>query len=188
MAAQTIVTTDPTKHWCRKMKTHFRNSVGTKGYITEEEMMERTCAATLKVYPELNAEELKKQVRHSWIHDLNCGMEPPPGYRLTEAQYVQNMWVMVNQPSFRERTSEMTAKVFEQMDKEKKGHLTKDQFLQMSSKVLNEKGLQGLYDVLDETKQGKVTRDALERAYIHFFTDTCDEEHPFNLLRGPLVD
>ena len=80
------------------MKTHFRNSVGTKGYITEEEVMERT-RATLKVYPELNAEELMKQAHHSWIHDLNCGMEPPPGYRLTEAQFVQNMWVMVNQPS-----------------------------------------------------------------------------------------
>ena len=186
MAAQTIVTTEPTKHWCRKMKTHFRNSVGTKGYITEEEVMERT-RATLKVYPELNAEELMKQAHHSWIHDLNCGMEPPPGYRLTEAQFVQNMWVMVNQPSFKERTSEMTTKVFEQMDKEKKGYLTKDQYLRMTSKLLNEKDLQRLYDALDETKQGKISPGAMERAHAFFFTNTDDEEHPFNLLRGPLV-
>ena len=35
------VTTEPTKHWCRKMRTHFVASVGKKGYITKEEVMER---------------------------------------------------------------------------------------------------------------------------------------------------
>ena len=187
MAAQTLVTTEPTKHWCRKMRTHFQRSVGTKGYITEEEVMERALEV-LKVYPELNAEELKKQAHHSWIHDLNCGMKPPAGYRLTEAQFVQNMWVVVNQPSFKERTSEMTTKVFEQLDKEKNGYLSKDQYLRMTSKLVKEEDLKRIFDALDETKQGKVTCDDIERAYIHFFTDTGDEEHPFNLLRGPLVD
>ena len=169
------------------MRTHFQRSVGTKGYITEEEVMERALEV-LKVYPELNAEELKKQAHHSWIHDLNCGMKPPAGYRLTEAQFVQNMWVVVNQPSFKERTSEMTTKVFEQLDKEKNGYLSKDQYLRMTSKLVKEEDLKRIFDALDETKQGKVTRDDIERAYIHFFTDTGDEEHPFNLLRGPLVD
>ena len=187
MAEQKIVTTEPTKHWCRKMRTHFRNSVGSKGYITKEEVMERT-QATLEAYPELNAEEIKEHARKSWVEDLNCGIDPPAGYRLTEEQFIQNMWVMVNQPSFKERASTMTAKVMQQLDKAKKGYVTRDDYLRMTSKLLKEEELKRIFDALDETKQGKVTVENMQRAHIHFFTDTDDEEHPFNLLRGPLVD
>ena len=187
MEQLTIVTTEPTEHWCRKMRTHFRSSVGTKGYITKEGVMQ-SALATLEAYPELDAEELKEHARKTWIQDLNCGMDPPAGYRLTEAQFVQNMWVMVNQPSFKERTSKMTTKAMQQLDKTNKGYVTKDEYLRMTRKLVKEEDLRRIFDALDETKQGKVTRDNMERAYLHFFTNTDDTEHPFNLLRGPLVD
>lgn len=183
----TIVTTEPTKHWCRKMRTHFRSSVGTKGYITKEEAMERA-RETLKVYPELDEKELMEQTSKSWVQDLNCGMDPPAGYRLTEEQFIQNMWVMVNQPSFKERARKMTAKAFQHLDKDKKGYVTKDQYLRMTKSLVKEEDLKRIFDALDETKQGKVTLENMEKAHVHFFTDTDDEKHPFNLLRGPLVD
>ena len=143
---------------------------------------------TLKVYPELDAKMIMEHTRKSWIEDLNGGMDPPAGYRLTEAQFIQNMWVSVNQPSFKERASKMTAKVMQQLDKDNKGYCTRDQYLRMTSKLVKEEDLKRMFDALDESKQGKVTRENLEKAHIHFFTDTDDEEHPFNMLRGPLVD
>ena len=151
------------------------------------EVMQRALA-TLEAYPELDAEEIKEHARKSWIQDLNCGMDPPAGYRLTEDQFIQNMWVMVNQPSFKERASTMTAKVMRQLDKDNKGYVTKDQYLRMTSKLVTEEDLKRMFDALDETKQGKITCENMEKAHIHFYTDTDDEEHPFNLLRGPLVD
>ena len=169
------------------MRTHFVASVGKKGYITKEEVMERA-RVTLEHYPELDAKEIMEQTRKSWVQDLNCGMDPPPGYRLTEAQFVQNMWLMVNQPSFKQRASEMTGKVFDKLDKDKKGYVTKDQYLRMTRKLNSEEDMEKLYGALDASKSGKVTREAMERAHIFFFTDTENEEHPFNLLRGPLVD
>ena len=181
------VTTEPTNHWCRKMRTHFQASIGKKGYITKEEVMERA-RVTLEYYPELDAEEIMEQTRLSWVRDLNCGMEPPVGYRLTEAQFVQNMWLVVNQPSFKERASEMTGKAFEKLDKDKKGYVTKDQYLRMTKQMHSEEGMTKLYNELDPSKSGKITREAMERAHIFFFSDTEDEQHPLNLLRGPLVD
>ena len=181
------VTTEPTKHWCRKMRAHFQASIGKKGYITKEEVMERA-RVTLEHYPELDADEIMEQTRKSWVEDLNCGMEPPPGYRLTEAQFVQNMWLVVNQPSFKQRAREMTGKVFEKLDKEKKGHVTKDDYLRMTKQLHGEEAMTKLYEALDSTKSGKINREAMEKAHVFFFTDTEDEQHPLNLLRGPLVD
>lgn len=164
--------------------------MGTKGYMTEEEYLDRLTRATLEAYPEVDAKELKEQAHHSWIHDLNCGMHPPPGYRLTEEQFVINMWLSVNQPSFKARISEMTTKVMQQLDKEKKGYVTKDhvQRMMMTSKLHKEDDMQKLHSELDVKKDGKITHQAIERMYTFFFTDTEDEAHPFNLLRGPLVD
>ena len=143
---------------------------------------------TLKAYPELDAEMVMEHTRKSWIEDLNCGMDPPAGYRLTEAQFIQNMWVCVNQPSFKERASKMTAKFMQHLDKDNKGYVTRDQYLRMTSKLVKEEDLKRMFDALDEGKQGIVTRENMQKAHIHFFTDTDDEEHPFNMLRGPLVD
>jgi Ca2+-binding EF-hand superfamily protein len=181
------VSTEPTNHWCRKMRTHFEASIGKKGYITKEEVMEKA-RATLKLYPELNADMILDGARNSWVQDLNCGMEPPSGYRLTEAQFVQNMWLVVNQPSYKQRVKEITAKVFENLDKDKKGYVTRANYLRMAKLVNSEETVTKIYDALDASKSGKVDRAAMERMYTFFFTDTEDEQHPFNFLRGPLVD
>ena len=181
------VQTDPTKHWCRKMRTHWQSTVGKKDYITEEEVVQQT-HKVVEVYPELDLKELLEQSRHSWVNDLNCGMKPPEGYRLTEAQFVQNMWLAIHKPSFKERTREMTIKIMERLDKDKRGYVTKNEYLRMTSKLVTEDVLKQIFDALDESGNGKVTREAMERAYVFFFTDTENEEHPFNFLRGPLVD
>ena len=181
------VSTEPTKHWCRKMRTHFVASIGKKGYITKEEVMERARVA-LEHYPELDADEILEQARQSWVQDLNCGMEPPPGYRLTEAQFIQNMWLVVNQPSYKQRVKEITAKVFEKLDKDKKGYVTKDNYLRMTKQLNSEETVAKIFEALDASKSGKVDREAMERMYTFFFTDTEDEKHPFNFLRGPLLD
>ena len=119
MAEPVVVTTDPSDLWCRKMKTMFRSIVGNKGYITEEQCVEKSLDA-LKVYPKLDPEYLKEQALQGWINDLNCGMKQPRGYRLTEAQYVQNMWIMIHQPGLEERTKKETAKVMQQLDRTRK--------------------------------------------------------------------
>ena len=188
MAAEpVVVTTDPSNLWCRKMRTMFRSTVGTKGYVTEEECVQKALDA-LKAYPGLDPEYLKQQARQAWINDLNCGMKPPRGYRLTEAQYVQNMWVMVNQPGFEERTKKETAKVIQQLDKDKKGYINREEFLLMTKKIVDQKDLDRMYDVLDTTKSGRITKEDIERMYLFFFTNIDAVDHPFNLLRGPLVD
>ena len=82
----------------------------------------------------------------------------------------------------------MTAKVIKHLDKENKGYVTRDQYLRMSKKRLKEDDVEKIFNALDETKSGKITCEAMEKAHIFFFTDTTDEGHPFNLLTGPLVD
>ena len=45
-----------------------------------------------------------------------------------------------------------------------------------------------IFDALDEEKTGRVTLEDALKAQRFFFTDTEDENHAFNFVRGPLVD
>ncbi len=141
-----------------------------------------------ETYPELNREELLEKTRTSWIKYLNCGLEPPKGYRLTEAQYVQNMWLAIHQPEFIEHIKEMTTSFVEQVDKEKKGHFTHEQYLRMSGKLIGEKAIRAACQAMDPTNRGYITQEDMVKANHFFFTDTEGGHHPFNFLRGPLVE
>ena len=58
----------------------------------------------------------------------------------------------------------------------------------MTRKLVKQKDLDRMHDALDPSKSGKIKQEAIEKMYLFYFTNTDDKDHPFNLLRGPLVD
>ena len=124
------VKSEPSKHWCRKMRTVFRPwdvEAGSKGYITLEDLENRV-SSTLEKFPGLADEgQLLERARRTWVDFCNCGVEMPKGYRLTEAQFVQNVWLTVHKPSFEEYLREASAQFVAGVDKEKKGYCTREE-------------------------------------------------------------
>lgn len=186
------VETEPTKHWCRKMKSVFRPwdvQAGSKGYVTLEDFKKRSLAS-LEKFPELGDEKsaLERVQRH-WRDHCNCGVEMPEGYRLTENQYVQNMWWKIHQPSFEEELKEAAMFFIKAVDKENKGFVTIEEARQISAKLEKEHPkMRDVFEFLDSEKTGRVTYEQALKAQKFFFFDTEDEDHPFNYVYGPLVD
>ena len=120
----------------------------------------------------------------------NCGVEMPKGYRLTEAQFVQNVWLTIHTPAFEEYLRETAAQFMAGVDKEKKGYLTKEDGKEITPKIMKEchPKTKEIFDALDEEKTGHITLEDILKAQRFFFTDTEDEDHVFNYVRGPLVN
>ena len=130
-----------------------------------------------------------EQARRHWVDHCNCGVEMPEGYRLTEAQYIQNMWLTIHKPSFEKHLREASKIFWEKVaDKEKEGYITKDQAQKIGLKLTKDKKKRGIFETLDKENTGHITFEQVVKVQSFFFTDQEDEEHPFNYVRGPLVD
>ena len=184
------VSTEPSKHWCRKMKSLFQSwdqQAGCKGYVTLEDFKKRA-QATQEKFPELAASAMER-VPRPWRNHCNCGVEMPAGYRLTEAQYIQNLWWKIHQPSFEEELKEAAMTFMKSVDKDNKGYFTREEANQISEKIGKQHPkMKGVFEHLDKANTGRVTFEQSLEAQKFFFYDKDDEEHPFNYVYGPLVD
>ena len=186
-------TREPSQHWCRKMRTVFRPwdvEAGSKGHVTEEDFKKRV-RKSVERFPELGAsiEKLYEQAHVHWVEFCNCGVEMPEGYRLTEAQYVQNMWTFIHNELSLEKYLREASKIFwEGVDKEKKGYLTREEAGKIGSKLVKDKEERGIFEILDKENKGRITLEDTIKAQHFFFTDQEDKDHPFNFVRGPLVE
>jgi hypothetical protein len=175
------------------MRSVFRQwdvEAGSKGYVTEEDFKKRV-SKTVERFPELSAsiEKLHNQAHRHWVDHCNVGVEMPEGYRLTGAQYIQNMWLFVhNKPAFEKYIREASKTFWDGVDKEKKGYLTKEEAGEIGFRVTNDKEHRGIFEALDEGNTGRIVLEDSIKAQLFFFTDQEDEEHPFNFVRGPLVE
>nr|BAG06945.1 okadaic acid binding protein 2.3 [Halichondria okadai] len=188
------VSGEPSKHWCRKIRSMFRQwdvEAGLKGYVTEEDFKNRV-GKTLERFPELasSKDKLIERAHHHWVEHCNLGVKMPPGYRLTEAQYIQNFWLFIHSPKFDQYLKEASQIIWDGLDKEKKGFLTKEEAHAHGIRVTNDKdhASRGIFETMDEKKSGRITFEDTIKAQRFFFTDQNDESHPFNHIRGPLVD
>ncbi len=186
---------EPTKHWCRKIRSIFRPwdvQAGSKGYITLEDLKKRTLTRLGK-FPELGDEKnaIERVIRH-WRDHCNCGVEMPEGYRLTENQYVQNVWWKIHQPTFEAELRESAMAFMKAVDKDGKGRFTKEQAGQISSKLgtasAHPAKSKSVFETLDKDNTGSVTFEQSLEAQKFFFFDQESEDHPFNYVYGPLVD
>ena len=188
----TAVATEPTEHWCRKIRTVFLQwdvDAGSKGYVTEDDFRRRV-SKTVERFPELEASKgkLYDQAHRHWVDGCNLGVEMPEGYRLTEAQYIQNMWLFIhNKPSFEKYLRESTKIFWDGVDKEKKGYLTREEAGKIGIRITQDKEDRGIFKALDKENTGRITMEDSLKAQNFFFTDQEDEQHPFNYVRGPLV-
>ena len=175
------------------MRTVFRSwdvEAGSKGYVTKEDFKKRV-RTSLEQFPELggSVEKMYEQVRRHWVDHCNCGVEMPEGYRLTEAQYIQNMWLTIHKPSFEKYLREASKIFWEKVaDKENEGYLTKDEAQKIGFKLTKDKEKRGIFETLDKEHTGQITFEQVVKVQAFFFTDQEDEDHPFNYVRGPLVD
>ena len=176
------------KHWSRKLKTVFRNlDLDNDGYMTEEDL-NRSYKHVQEAHPRLDAEEQRRQKRSVWIDFYNGGKQVPDGHRLSEAHFLQNMWAVVKTPGFKQQASDMATKTLEQADLEKKGYISKEEYLKIAGKFVGLDRAAAAFDTMDVKKTGKVTHDELLAAQLFYFTDTDDEDNPLNFIMGPLVD
>ena len=179
---------EPSKHWCRKMRSLFRASdPDCKGYITREDLERRAKASQAK-FPELAAGAVERADRH-WRDHCNCGVEMPCGYRLTESQYIQNLWWKIHQKSFEEELKEAAMNFMRAIDKENKGYFTREE-----ARAVNEKlgrkhpKMEEILNHMDKDNTGRITFEQSLEAQKFFFYDKEDEEHPHNHVYGPLAD
>ena len=180
---------EPSKHWCRKMRSLYHplhQQAGSKGYITVEDF-KKHAAATQEKFPELD--DPNDLVQKHWRNHCNCGVDMPEGYRLTEAQYVQNLWWKIHQPSFEVELREAAMNFMKSVDKDNKGYFTREEAKAISDKIGKQHPkMKVIFDRLDKDNTGRVTFEQALEAQKFFFFDQQDEEHPFNYVYGPLVD
>ena len=180
---------EPSKHWCRKMRSVFHPwdvQAGSKGYVTLEDFKKRAQVSQEK-FPELG--DQTERVRRHWRNHCNCGVDMPEGYRLTEAQYVQNIWWKIHQPSFEEELREAAMNFMKAVDKDNKGYFTREEAKQISEKIgKQDPKSKAIFDRLDKENTGRITFEQALEAQKFFFLDQEDEKHPFNYVYGPLID
>ena len=177
-----------TKHWARKLKTVFRQlDLDNDGYLTEEDL-NHSLNHRLEAYPSLDAEEQHQQMHRVWIEFYNGGQQVPNNYSLSEAEFLQNMWLVVKTPVFKQQVGDMATKTLEQADTEKKGYISKQDYVEIASKYLGLDRVAAAFDAMDVKKTERVTHDELLAALLFYYTDTDDETHPLNYMKGPLVD
>lgn len=173
------------------MRSVFRPwdvQAGDKGYVTLEDFKKRAVVSQEK-FPELELGDILERVERHWRNHCNCGVEMPKGYRLTEAQYVQNVWWKIHQPSFEEELREAAMHFMKSIDKDNKGYFTREEARQINEKIGKQHPkMQSVLDQLDKDNIGRVTFEQSLEAQKFFFFDKEDEEHPFNYVYGPLVD
>ena len=175
------------------MRTVFRPwdvEAGSKGYVTEDDFKKRV-RKTVELFPELGAslDKLYNQAHRHWIDHCNCGVEMPEGYRLTEAQYIQNMWLNIHQPSFEKHLREASKIFWERVDKDNKGYLTTEEAKKIGFKLTKDGEKRGIFEALDkEENTGQITFEDSIKTQNFFFTDQENEDHPFTFVRGPLVE
>jgi Ca2+-binding EF-hand superfamily protein len=183
---------EPTAHWIKKMRSVFRPwnvQAGSKGYVTLEDFKNRA-GISLEKFPQMGDQKTAlERVHRHWIDHCNCGVEMPEGYRLTEEQYIQNVWWKIHQPSFENDLKEAAMTFMKGVDQEDKGYFTAEEAHQINSKLGREHPkMKDIFEALDEEKTGRVTYEQSLKAQKFFFFDMKDEEHPFNYIYGPLVD
>ena len=176
------------------MKTVFRaTDVEKKGYITEEGLLQRT-DMLLEIYPDVDIEKMRHETRRTWIEYCNCGVQVPEGYRLTESQFIQNMWLTIRRPSFKQIMDDVSAKFMEQMDVQKKGHITKEEYIELFMKIaepvgtLTREHASASFDAIDKKQCGKIVHKDVVEAMHFYYTDTDSVDHPLNLIQGALVE
>nr|BAE78497.1 okadaic acid binding protein 2-alpha [Halichondria okadai] len=185
---------EPSAHWCRKMRTVFRPwdvEGGSKGYVTEE-VFKDGVQRRLEKFPELapTKDKMYERSHRHWVNHCNLGVKMPEGYRLTESQYVQNAWLLIHSPDFEASLKESSQTFWEGIDREKKGYITKEEATKLGIRVTKDPNLKstGIFEAMDEKNTGRITFEDTLKAQLFFFTDQDNTTHPFNYVRGALVD
>jgi len=177
---------EPTQHWSRKMKTGFRHwDTNGRGYITKEDVMKRSDRLQ-EVCPNTDIEPLRQYALRFWIESCNLGLQVPEDYRLTESQYIQNMWKAIKQPSCVQLLTDMTMMHMEYLDTEKKGHISKEDYVKGAARFMKAEEASATFDHM--SCDGKITAESMREAVKFYYTDTDSVDHPLNRMAGPLVD
>ena len=157
------------------------------GYLTYSDL-ERSLQHKLAAYPELDAEQELGQQRKAWIDFYNGGKKVPDDYRLSEADFLKNMWKAVKEPTFKQQTSDMATKTLERVDAEKKGYVSKEEYVKVAGRHLGLDKAAAAFDSMDVNKNGRVTHKELLDALLFYYTDANNEASPLNYMKGPLMD
>ena len=170
------------------MKTIFRQmDLDKDGYLTYSDL-DSFLQLRLSAFPDLDIESERQQQRKVWIEIYNGGKDVPDDYRLSEANFVDNMWKVVKEPRFRQFANDMAKKALARMDTQNKGYVSKDGYVKVAGKLLGLDKATACFDCMDIKKSGRVNHEEIMDAVFFYYTDTDDEVHPLNYMNGPLAE
>ena len=170
------------------MNTYFSNmDMDRDGFLTEKDLDKRL-ELSKAANPTLDAETERKHIQKVWLVMYNNGKEQPEGYKLSEKEFADNLWSVVNRPNFKEMLEPMTERLFNNFDLEKKGRVTKENFLKVTGEIISEEIASAAFDSADVEKSGNLTMKQMFDAMVFFYTNQDDEGNPLNHIMGPLVD
>ena len=183
--------------WIRKMKTAFRyRDINGDGKLTEKDVA--AWANELgKLFPEWSEEQKKDweaKQNHMWNEIAGGrGKTEGSGYVVTENMFIENIFLMVSAEGAEARYREAFGEVFELMDLDRDGKVSKKEHRRLREAAKNVDPNFDLnaaivsFSAIDRDNDGIITRDEYVEAAMEFFYNFADETKPSKHFFGPLV-
>lgn len=177
--------------WVKKMKTAFRyHDLNGDGYVTEKDIAEWADELG-KLFPDWSEQQKKDweaKQNHVW-NDIAGGKTEDSGYVVTENMFVENMFLMVSAEGAEARNRETFRGVFELMDLDRDGKVSKKEHRRLYEATSNvdPNGAIVSFSAMDKNNDGMITCDEYVETAVEFFHNFADETKPSKHFFGPLV-
>jgi len=177
--------------WIMKMKTAFAyHDVDGDGYITEKDFTNWAKQMT-RLFPNMSEEQKKiLDAKHGRVWgDLLGGKGQGPEYKVTESMYIEKLFNVVNEEGAEDLMRKEWRDVFEVMDFNKDGIVSKKEhrcFFEARENV-DPNGAIVAFSAMDKDMDGRITCDEYVNAGVEFFFNFTDETKSSKYFFGPLV-
>ena len=145
-----------------------------------------------KLFPNMSEEQKKKlQTMQSAVwEELFDGKGKGPDYKVTESIYIEKFFDLVNQDGAEDSMRKAWRDIFEVMDLDQGGSITKDELRLFfkSRKNIDPNGAIVAFSAIDKDLDGKITCDEYVNAGVEFYFNFADETKPSKYFFGPIVN
>ena len=177
--------------WIMKMKTAFAyHDVDGNGYLTEKDFI-IWAKEMERLFPNMSEEQKKTlQTKQSRLWgELLDGKGKGPDYKVTESMYIEKFFNIVSREGSEEKMRKEWRDVFEVMDLNQGGVITKNEhrlFFEARANV-DSNGAIVAFSAMDKDMDGKITCDEYVNTGVEFYFNFADETKPSKHFFGPLV-
>ena len=177
--------------WIMKMKTAFTyHDVDGDGYITEKDFV-IWAKQMEKLFSNMSKEQKEKLegVQSRVWKELLGGRGKGPDYKVTESLFIERFFNVVNKDGAEDNMRREWRDVFEVMDLNQDGVISKNEHRQFfeARKNVDPNGAIVAFSAMDKNMDGRITCDEYVSAGVEFFFNLTDETKPSKYFFGPLL-